>query len=113
MKLLMELSKNTILKFIRPSPNNLIKYHKTRLRLGLSHLGEHIFKQSFQDSLNPLCNCSFEVESTIVGKREYCRRPQVSRQMPIIDLKRVGRCCLSIFTLGHVNPLPRLSVHHC
>ena len=84
----MELSKNTILKFIRPSPNSLIKCHNPQgLRLGLSHLGEHKFKQSLQDSLNPLCNCGFEVESTIVGKREYCRRPQVSRQIPRIGLK--------------------------
>ena len=36
----------------------------TRLRLGLSHLREHKFKHSFQDSLNPLCKCGIEVEST-------------------------------------------------
>ena len=36
----------------------------TRLRLGLSHLREHKFKHSFQDSLNPLCKCGAEVEST-------------------------------------------------
>ena len=29
----------------------------TRLRLGLSHLWEHKFKHSFQDTLNPLCSC--------------------------------------------------------
>ena len=37
----------------------------TRLRLGLSHLREHKFKHSFQDSINPLCSCSLDVESTI------------------------------------------------
>ena len=35
-----------------------------RLRLGLSDLREHQFNHSFQDSLNPLCKCSAEVEST-------------------------------------------------
>ena len=36
----------------------------TRLRLGFSHLREHKFKYNFQDTLNPLCSCSVEVEST-------------------------------------------------
>ena len=36
----------------------------TRLRLGLIHLREHKFKRSFQDSINPLYNCGYEVEST-------------------------------------------------
>ena len=36
----------------------------TRLRLGLSHLCEHKFKHSFQDTLNPLCSCGKEVETT-------------------------------------------------
>ena len=63
--------KNTILKFLRPSPNSVFKCHNpqgikflTRLRLGLSHLREHKFKHSFRDSLNPLCKCGFDVEST-------------------------------------------------
>ena len=36
----------------------------TKLWLGLSHLREHKFKPSFQDSLNPLCNCGLDIEST-------------------------------------------------
>ena len=35
----------------------------TRLRLGLSHLREHIFKHSFQDTINLLCNCGQDIES--------------------------------------------------
>ena len=35
----------------------------TRLRLGLSHLNEHKFKHNFQDCINPLCTCSWEIES--------------------------------------------------
>ena len=35
----------------------------TRLCLGLSHFCEHEFKHSFQDSLNRLCKCGFDVES--------------------------------------------------
>ena len=37
----------------------------TRLRLGLSNLREHKFNHNFQDTINPLCPCSLESESTI------------------------------------------------
>ena len=63
--------KKSILKFIRPSANSLFNCHNpkgikfiTRLRLGLSHLREHKFKHSFQDSLNPFCSCGLDIEST-------------------------------------------------
>ena len=63
--------KNIILKFIRPSSNSVLQCHNlqgikflTRLCLVLSHLREHKFKHSFQDSLSPLCKCGAEVEST-------------------------------------------------
>ena len=63
--------KNTILKYMRPSPSSVFQCHNpqgikflTRLHLGLNYLFEHKFKYSFQDSLNPLCKCSIEVELT-------------------------------------------------
>ena len=62
--------KEKILDFIRPSPNSFFDIHNpkgikliTRLRLGLSHLREHKFKHSFQDSINPFCNCGQDIES--------------------------------------------------
>ena len=36
----------------------------TRLRLGLSHLREHKFKHRFQDTLNHICLCGDDVQST-------------------------------------------------
>ena len=36
----------------------------TRIRLGWSHLREHKFRHSFQDTLNLLCNCGLGVESS-------------------------------------------------
>ena len=36
----------------------------TRLRLGLSHLNELRFNHNFQNCINLLCTCGFEVEST-------------------------------------------------
>ena len=58
------------MKFIRPSPNSTCNCfntkgikHLTRLRLGLSHLWYHKFKHGFLDSLNPICNCGFDIET--------------------------------------------------
>ena len=63
--------KEKILNFIRPSPNSVFDIRNpkgikliTRLRLGLSHLREHKFKHSFQDTINPICNCGQDIEST-------------------------------------------------
>ena len=58
-----------MLNFVRPFPNSLFDCHNpkgikliTRLRLGLSHLIEHKLKHSFQDTINPLCNCGQDIE---------------------------------------------------
>ena len=55
---------------MRPFPDSFFDCHNpkgikliTRLRLGLSHLREHKFKHSFQDTINPLCNCGQNTES--------------------------------------------------
>ena len=63
--------KKAIIKSIRPTLNPIFDIHfplglklLTRLRLSFSHLREHKFKHNFQDTINPLCNCSTNVEST-------------------------------------------------
>ena len=63
--------KSNILTFIRLSPNSVYKCHKprricviTRIRLSLSHLRENKFEHVFQDTLNQLCSCGNDVEST-------------------------------------------------
>ena len=67
----MSLFKINIVKFIRSSPNSVYNCDNpkglkfvTRLRLGLSHLREHKFKYSFQDTINLLCSCGIDIEST-------------------------------------------------
>ena len=60
-----EVFKNSLLKFIRPSPNSLFNVSDSLgIRSGLSHLREHKFSHNFQDTINPLCPCSLESEST-------------------------------------------------
>ena len=63
--------KKTLLNLIRPSESTVFNCHNpegvkllTRLRLGLSHLRERKFKHSFQDSLNPICNCGNDIETS-------------------------------------------------
>ena len=67
----LSLFKTNILKFIRPSPNSVYNCYNpkglkfiTRLSLRLSHLREHKFKHSFQDTINPLCSCGLDIGST-------------------------------------------------
>ena len=62
--------KSRILKFIRPNPNSIFNCHNpkaikclSRIRLGLSHLREHKFKYSFQDTLIPTCGCGSDIET--------------------------------------------------
>ena len=66
-----QLFKNALLKFIRPSHSPLYGINHplgikllSRLRLGLSHLREHKFRHNFLDTINPLCSCNIEPKST-------------------------------------------------
>ena len=63
--------KESILKFIRPAPNSIFQYQNpkgiqylTQLRVNFSHLCDHNFQHSFQDTINPHCTCSLEAEIT-------------------------------------------------
>ena len=63
--------RKTILCFIRPNSNSVFNSHNpkgikllSRLRLGLSHLREHKFKHSFEDTTSPLCSCNLDNETT-------------------------------------------------
>ena len=63
--------KKKILSLIRPTPNSVFNCHHpeglillTRLRLGFSHLREHKFRHNFQDTINPICLCGQDVETT-------------------------------------------------
>ena len=64
--------KKSILKFIRPSSKSIFNCHSPkgikliiRLRLSLIHLREHKFRHNFQDALNPIYSCGYDIETTI------------------------------------------------
>ena len=63
--------RKSIWNFIRPSPKKVYNNNDAigiklinRLRVSFSYLREYTFKHNFRDTLNPLCSCSIEVEST-------------------------------------------------
>ena len=63
--------KKIILKFVRLSQNRVYNCHYpkgtkllTILRAGLSHLRKYKFKHSFQDTINAICNCGKDIETT-------------------------------------------------
>ena len=63
--------KKALLNFYRPKECSVFNIFDpvglkllTRLRVNLSHLREHKFRHNFLDTLNPLCCCSLEIEST-------------------------------------------------
>ena len=60
-----------LLNFIRPSEKSIFNIYDpqeskllNRLRLGFSHLREHNFRHNFADTVNPLCSCALDTEST-------------------------------------------------
>ena len=63
--------KKAILDFIRPKENSIYAIHDisglkslTRLRLNFSHLNVHKFRHNIKDTINPMCSCCFEPETT-------------------------------------------------
>ena len=77
------LFKKGLLAFIRPKQRPVYNVIDccglkllTRLRVNFSHLREHKFRHNFLDTLNPLCSCSLETEST---KHYLLRCPTYSR----------------------------------
>ena len=64
--------KSSILNFVRPTENSVFEVHSikgakllTRLRLDFSHLNEHKFRNNFNDTINSMCSCGKEPETTL------------------------------------------------
>ena len=64
--------KETIISFLRPKENCVFAIHDTkglklltRLRLNFSHLNEHKFRHGFKDTVDPVCKCGVETETTL------------------------------------------------
>ena len=91
-----------LLNFIRPIGNSTHKIYDllgikllTRLRLGFSHLSEHKFRHNFADSLNPLCSCSLETESTLVFFL-WCQNYTTLCRALMTNLKNINDVIMSL-----------------
>ena len=93
----MNVFKNSLFKFIRPSVNSVFNCHNprgvkllTRLRLGLSHLREHKFKHGFQDSLNPIWSCGNDIE-TLARFLLHCTHYSNERSTFVNTIRNINR----------------------
>ena len=64
--------KKRILSSIQLLPSNVLNSHNpqglkllTKLQLGLSHLRYHELKHIFLDTINSLCSCGSDIETTL------------------------------------------------
>ena len=64
--------KTKILSFIRPKETSIFKIHDingikllNRLRLHFSDLNEHKFRHNFRTTVDPMCSCGIEPETTL------------------------------------------------
>ena len=88
--------KKNLLNFMRPRANSIFNIHNlygikllTRLQLGLSHLHDHKFKHCFQDTLNPLCDCGNDTETT---KHFFIHCPSfhTPRKTPLNNIRNIN-----------------------
>ena len=47
-----------------PNPSSNLNLVITKLRLGFSHLRQHEFRHNFQNTLEPICSCGKNNETT-------------------------------------------------
>ena len=66
-----EMFRKKLLNFIRPSEKSICNIYDpqgsrllNKLRLSFSYLREHKLRHNFPDTVNPLCSCALETEST-------------------------------------------------
>ena len=90
-----------ILSFIRLPPNSTFNFHNpngmkllSRLRLVFSHLREHKFKHSFQDSLNPFCSCGKGEVETSSHYLLYCSNYSEERLTFLNTIKNIDMSIL-------------------
>ena len=112
-----------LLNFIWPCANSIFNIHNpygikllTRLRLGLSHLRDHKFRHCFQDTLNLLCDCGNDTETT-AHFFLHCSSFHTPRQTLLNNIRTINQKILShgenqlIQTFLYSNPNYNLTVN--
>ena len=93
--------KETIISFIRPKENSVFAIHNTKglkrltwLRLNFSHLSEHKFRHDFRDTVDPMCKCGLETETTLHFLL-WCRLYSTIRTELLVDISTVNLSLMS------------------
>ena len=88
--------KKNILKFIWRSSNSIFNCHGPNgikliitLTLDLDHLRERKFRHIFQDTLNPICSCGDDIETT-VHYLLHCPNYLDKRRTLLKNLQNIG-----------------------
>ena len=115
--------KKNLLNFIRPCANSIFNIHNPyaikllkRLQLGLSHLRDHKFRHCFQDTLNLLCDCGNDTETT-AHFFLHCPSFHTPRQTLLNNIRNINEQILShgedqlIQTFLYGNPNFNLTVN--
>ena len=93
-----------LLNFIRPTGIKPL----TRLRFGFRYISDHKFRHNFADSLNPLCSCSLEAESTL-HFFPRCQNSTTLGRALMTELKNINYVIMSLnknhllHVIMHVN----------
>ena len=74
----------------------MILYDTKGLRLGLSHLDDHKFRQNFQDCVSPMCSCGGDIE-TITHFLIYCFDHHCARKTLFHKITQVSGTMSSLF----------------
>ena len=64
------------------------------LRLNFSNLNEHKFRYGFKDTVDPMCNCGLEIETTIHFLLR-CRLCSTIRTELLVDIYTL-HCCKTL-----------------
>ena len=105
------LFRKSLLTSIKPLANSIYNVHDsvgikllTRLRLGFSHLNEHKFRHNFRDTLNPLCSCMNEPETTSHFLLRCCNFVN-SRNILMNDISYIDNSILLLSESNLINLL--------
>ena len=103
--------KKRILNFIRALPNKVLNSNNprglkllTRLQLGLSHLRYHKFKHNFLDTINPLCSCGSDIETTLRFFL-YCPNFMDCRNTPLSVISEINSELITRNDLAFIETL--------
>ena len=97
-QLLIKKNENSLFSVNDPSCVKLL----TRLRLQFSHLNEHKFRHCFNDTLNPICACGTEIETT----EHFLLRCHLysTQRLELFDyLERIDRTFFNLNTKDQVH----------